>query len=91
MGLAFEALRLWLTGAPPTGVQRDRSPPSTLTERELDVLRLLGEGRTNREIARALVLSNKTVEHHLDHIYNKLGVSCRTAAVVFAVHHGLVS
>ena len=75
----------------PRPVKAGRPRPANLTERELEVLRLLGEGRSNRELAQELVLSEKTVEHHLEHIYNKLGVSCRTAAVVFAVHHGLVS
>jgi HD-GYP domain-containing protein (c-di-GMP phosphodiesterase class II) len=60
-----------------------------LTDREIEVLRLVCSGRTNREIASALVLSGKTVEHHLEHVYNKLGVSSRTAASVFAVQNGL--
>jgi HD-GYP domain-containing protein (c-di-GMP phosphodiesterase class II) len=87
----YAALQEWLTGAPARPAAAARTPPSALTPREQEVLRLVGEGRTNRDIAQALVLSEKTVEHHLDHIYDKLGVSCRTAAVVSALHHGLVA
>lgn len=60
-----------------------------LTDREIEVLRLVCGGSSNRQIAQMLVLSSKTVEHHLEHIYNKLGVTSRTAAGVFAVQHGL--
>ncbi len=55
------------------------------------MLRLLCNGSSNREIAKSLVVSGKTVEHHLEHIYSKLGVTSRTAASVYAVQHGLVS
>jgi DNA-binding NarL/FixJ family response regulator len=61
-----------------------------LTEREAEVLRLLAQGKSNPQIARTLSISRKTVEHHLTHIYNKIGVSCRTGAVVYAVQQGLV-
>ncbi|HWS82795.1 MAG TPA: HD domain-containing phosphohydrolase [Ktedonobacteraceae bacterium] len=61
-----------------------------LTEREAEVLRLLAQGKSDPQIARTLNISRKTVEHHLTHIYNKIGVSCRTAAVVYAVQQGLV-
>jgi DNA-binding NarL/FixJ family response regulator len=60
-----------------------------LTEREAEVLRLLAQGQSNPEIAKALVISRKTVEHHLEHIYNKIGVTCRTSAVVYAVQQGI--
>jgi HD-GYP domain-containing protein (c-di-GMP phosphodiesterase class II) len=61
-----------------------------LTEREVEVLCLLAQGRTTPQIARTLDISRKTVEHHLTHLYAKLGVTCRTAAVVSAVQQGLV-
>jgi HD-GYP domain-containing protein (c-di-GMP phosphodiesterase class II) len=61
-----------------------------LTEREVEVLCLLAQGRNTPQIAQTLGISRKTVEHHLTHIYDKLGVSCRTAAVVYAVQQGLV-
>ena len=59
-------------------------------ERERDVLRLLARGRTNPQIAQALVISRKTVEHHLGHIYAKLGVSCRTSAVACAIQEQML-
>jgi DNA-binding CsgD family transcriptional regulator len=63
--------------------------PGGLTDRELEVLRLLAGGMTDREIAADLVLSDKTVGRHLEHIYTKLGLSSRAAASAFAVRHGL--
>ena len=61
-----------------------------LTERELEVLRLVASGAGNRAIAAELVLSEKTVERHLSNIFAKVGVSSRTAATAFAYEHGLV-
>jgi DNA-binding CsgD family transcriptional regulator len=61
-----------------------------LSERELEVLRLVAAGRTNREIAEALVISERTVARHLQNIYAKLRVSSRTAATAFAFQHELV-
>ena len=83
-----EALVAALQGAPALQPRRARNP-GNLTEREVEVLRLTSNGSINREIAKGLVISEKTVEHHLEHIFNKLGVTSRTAAVVFAVQHGL--
>jgi DNA-binding NarL/FixJ family response regulator len=61
-----------------------------LTARELDVLRLLGEGRANKEIAAALALSDRTVRTHVSSILAKLGLSSRTQAALWAVREGLV-
>jgi HD-GYP domain-containing protein (c-di-GMP phosphodiesterase class II) len=61
-----------------------------LTRREVEVLRLLAHGCNTPQIARRLDISRKTVEHHLTHVYAKIGVTCRTAAAVYAVQHGLV-
>jgi DNA-binding CsgD family transcriptional regulator len=61
-----------------------------LTGRELEVLRLVAAGRTNREIASALVISERTVARHLQNIFAKLRVSSRTAATAFAFEHELV-
>jgi DNA-binding NarL/FixJ family response regulator len=62
----------------------------SLTGREHEVLRLMAEGRTNRQIAQALILSDKTVKRHLSNIFNKLGVSTRAAAVRGAFRAGLL-
>lgn len=62
-----------------------------LTERELEVLRLVGQGASNREIATSLFISEKTAKNHLTHIFEKLGVSDRTQAALWAVRAGLVS
>ena len=68
-----------------------RSLPGGLTERELEVLRLVAEGRSNPDIARVLVLSHKTVARHLSNIFTKLDVSSRTAAAAYAHEHGLTA
>ena len=67
-----------------------RTRPGGLTEREVEVLRLVAEGRSNQEIARTLVLSQKTVERHLSNIFTKLNVPSRTAAAAYAHEHGLM-
>jgi DNA-binding NarL/FixJ family response regulator len=61
-----------------------------LTSRELQVLRLVATGRTNRAIADDLKLSEKTVARHISNIFNKLDVSSRSAATRFAFEHHLV-
>jgi DNA-binding NarL/FixJ family response regulator len=61
-----------------------------LTTRELEVLRLLATGKSNREIAAALVISDHTVRRHVQNTFVKLGVSSRAAATAFAFRHGLV-
>jgi len=62
---------------------------SSLTQRETDILALLSEGRSNRDISRALFLSEKTVKAHLAAIFRKLGVSNRTQAAMVAVSMGI--
>jgi len=72
------------------------SPPAApaglalLTSRELEVLRLIGQGRTNAEIAAALVVGEGTVKTHINHVFTKLSLRDRAAAVIFAYDHGLV-
>jgi DNA-binding NarL/FixJ family response regulator len=61
-----------------------------LSERELDVLRALSEGKSNKEIAGSLWLAQQTVKFHLTNVYRKLGVNSRTEAVNWAYRHGLV-
>ncbi|MEU8117986.1 response regulator transcription factor [Spirillospora sp. NPDC049024] len=69
---------------------RMRSPTATLTARELEVLRLVAEGLSNRQISKRLFLSETTIKTHLVHIYAKLGVDSRTAAVAAATRRGLI-
>ena len=64
--------------------------PGGLTEREVEVLRLVASGRSNPEIAAALVLSDKTVARHLSNIFTKLDVSSRTAAAAYAFENRLL-
>ncbi|HEX6117406.1 MAG TPA: HD domain-containing phosphohydrolase, partial [Solirubrobacterales bacterium] len=75
-------------GAAPVDVRQGH--PAGLSHREVEVLRLLAQGRTNREIAEALVITEKTAGHHVEHIYAKLGDSTRVGAAMFAMRHGLV-
>jgi DNA-binding CsgD family transcriptional regulator len=63
--------------------------PEGLTAREMEVLRLLAQGMTNRQIADALVLSERTVVNHVSHIFTKIGVEHRSAATAFALRRGL--
>jgi DNA-binding CsgD family transcriptional regulator len=60
-----------------------------LTSREVEVLRLVAEGYTNREVAHTLVIGTATVKRHLDNVFAKLGVSTRTAAAAMAIRSGL--
>ncbi|WP_181767541.1 response regulator [Streptomyces albidus (ex Kaewkla and Franco 2022)] len=64
---------------------------TSLTDREREVLELIADGRSNREIARALVLSEKTVKTHVSNILMKLGLADRTQAALWAVRHGLAN
>jgi HD-GYP domain-containing protein (c-di-GMP phosphodiesterase class II) len=68
---------------------RRRAYPCELTEREVEVLRLLALGLTNKEIAARLVVSPRTVQHHVAHIYPKIGRRSRAGAALFAMEHGL--
>jgi DNA-binding NarL/FixJ family response regulator len=64
--------------------------PEALTERETDVLRLLAQGQSNKEIAHALHIGEKTVKTHVSNVLGKLGVQSRTQAALYAVRIGLV-
>ena len=59
-----------------------------LSEREVEVLQLLAQGMTNKDIAQTLILSVRTVEAHLRSIFGKLGVRSRTEAALWATEHG---
>jgi DNA-binding CsgD family transcriptional regulator len=65
--------------------------PKGLSDREVEVLRLVARGKTNKEIASALDLSPKTVQHHIAHVYDKIGVESRAAAALFATEAGLLA
>jgi DNA-binding NarL/FixJ family response regulator len=70
--------------------QRQMPVEEALSARELEVLTLVARGASNKEIARALYLSEATVKSHLLHLFEKLGVSDRTAAVTVALERGLM-
>jgi DNA-binding NarL/FixJ family response regulator len=70
------------------GGQRVR--PAGLTERQVEVLRLIARGLSNREIAARLVISPRTAEHHAQDVYTRIGASTRAGAALFAMEHGLL-
>ncbi|MGH2906479.1 MAG: HD domain-containing phosphohydrolase [Solirubrobacterales bacterium] len=71
-------------------VPRRREGLAGLTPREIDVLRRVARGHSNKQIAEQLVISPKTVANHVDHIYSKIDASTRVSASLFAVRHGLL-
>jgi non-specific serine/threonine protein kinase len=92
--LSPEAAGALALAAPAGAADRPAAPalpaaPAGLSPREVEVLRLMAAGRRNREIAAALGISVRTVEHHLDSAYGKLGVRGRVEATALALRHGL--
>jgi len=85
--LGMQALAGSILDRPPHPMHR--SVPGGLTQREVEVLRLLSQGRTNRQIAEELVLSERTVANHLGAILAKTGADNRAGAATFALRHGL--
>jgi DNA-binding CsgD family transcriptional regulator len=77
-------------GAAGHTTRRRAEGPGGLTPREIEVLRLVARGLRNKEIAQRLVISQKTVDHHIGHIYMKIGASNRVAASLYATEHGLL-
>ena len=77
-------------GAAGHRVARRREGPAGLTRREVEVLRLVARGLSNKEIAERLVIVPKTVANHVEHIYAKIDASNRAAASLFAMQHGLL-
>ncbi|MGH2908258.1 MAG: HD domain-containing phosphohydrolase [Solirubrobacteraceae bacterium] len=75
-------------------IGQGRSPrptaPAGLTPREVEVLRLIAIGHTTAQVAQVLTISPKTADHHIQHIYAKIGAFNRSAATMFAMRHGLV-
>jgi HD-GYP domain-containing protein (c-di-GMP phosphodiesterase class II) len=64
--------------------------PAGLTDREVEVLRLAARGLTRKDVGKRLGITENTVRHHLEHIYNKTGCSTRVSATLFAMEHGLL-
>jgi len=87
LGMAGEAARLASLLAEP--LTPPSAPPAGLTEREAEVLALVAQGLTNREIGERLGISAKTVTNHLSHIFTKADLDNRAAATAFALRHGL--
>ena len=79
-----------LTAAGQKGAHTRRAASVALSEREVDVLRYVAREQTNASIAKALGISPKTVERHVTHIYDKLGVSTRAGAAIYALENGLL-
>ena len=69
---------------------REPEPHETLTPREMEVLKLIAEGKSNQEIADQLFIAVKTVKTHITNILSKLGVEDRTQAAIYAHRHNLV-
>jgi DNA-binding NarL/FixJ family response regulator len=94
MSLTVAGAEAMAIAAPPPG--REPSVPTEhlvdrlgLTPREVDVLRLLAQGMSDREIAEALAISERTAGNHVQHAMQKIGADSRTAAAVYAVRHNL--
>lgn len=88
----FEQLRAApaLAGLAALSQRASARAPGGLTAREVEVLRLVGTGATNRQIADTLIINEKTVARHLSNMFTKLGVSSRAAATAYAYEHDLV-
>lgn len=71
--------------------EKERNDENNLTSREIEVLELIAEGMINKEIARQLYISEKTVKNHVSNIFKKLNVSDRTQAAIYAFKHNLKS
>jgi HD-GYP domain-containing protein (c-di-GMP phosphodiesterase class II) len=87
-GRSVDAVTAAAAGDRPVPVRP--SHPCGLSEREVEVLRLVAKGRTDKEIARALSISHRTVQHHNRHAFGKIGVSTRAASALFVIEHGLL-
>ncbi len=77
-------------GEPPANAGKRQQNPGGLTRREVDVLRLAARGLTTRQMADRLYITPKTADHHIQHIYGKIGVSTRAAAALWAMQHSVV-
>jgi len=77
-------------GEPPATASRRPQNPGGLSRREVEVLHLAAKGLTTRQIADRLFISPKTADHHIQHVYTKIGVSTRAAAALWATQHAVV-
>ena len=89
LGLDAEAARAVLIAAGHCATRR-QARSDGLTSREVEVLGLLAQGLSNREIAERLVIARKTASHHIEHIYAKTGTTNRALASLYAANHGLI-
>lgn len=85
-----DAVDAVLTAAGQVSPREEKAWPVGLTDREVEVLQLAVQGFSNRDIAKTLVVSPKTVGRHIERIYEKAGVSTRVGATLFALRHGLL-
>lgn len=85
-----EAVEAVLTAAGHRARSRRHTWPAGLSAREVEVLRLVARGHSDRQMAAALNLSPRTVHHHVQHIYDKAGVATRATATLFAMQHDLL-
>jgi HD-GYP domain-containing protein (c-di-GMP phosphodiesterase class II) len=86
-----DAVRRVLEAAGQATQRRRRAWPNGLTDREVDVLRLVSRGSSNRMVAERLIISPKTVGRHVENIYGKINVSSRASAALFALQHDLLN
>jgi DNA-binding NarL/FixJ family response regulator len=77
-------------GQPSASGRSARSWPAGLTDREVEVLRLLAKGNPNKHVARSLHVSEATVKTHIINLYGKIGVNTRAGATLFALEHDLI-
>ena len=84
----YIALRALIVSLP--NPRRRRATGDVLTSRELEILRMIANGHTTKEIAEVLVISPKTVDGHRSHILGKLGLRDRVALTRYAIKHGLI-
>jgi DNA-binding NarL/FixJ family response regulator len=85
-----EAVEAVLEAAGHTGKRLRLAWPGGLSEREVQVLRLVARGKADKHIGNVLFISEVTVHHHVRHIYDKIGVSTRAGAALFAMEHDLI-
>jgi HD-GYP domain-containing protein (c-di-GMP phosphodiesterase class II) len=88
--LDADAAELVLAAAGHRAASARRVRVAGLSEREIEVLRLIARGATVKQAAAALTVSRKTVDHHVESIYSKIGVSTRAGATLFAMEHGVL-